>query len=479
MSDNFNKINQDRQIQQAQNDRPPVESKKTEQSPQQKERPDITNKQTPDKKEPAKTGADAGAPQKPEAKKVEATDAKANDAKANEKTVSETKDQLSKKDSSVVGNREPDRNKTPNDITNKDAQQPGNVKTLKEIPVVGRRPDQVADDIKSQTTVRAHDWAKFFGIKPNDLTDPGWVSKVEEKLIEKGVMKPAETEKSQKEDKYTGPVAKPLHEPHDRRHRDIKVPVDDPLQVERKEVWATPEEADAMQKDINNKEFLKRGFDALGAASGGGRGSASKDAMQRLSPRENKAGVKQEKPTIDPEIEKRVNKAFTQEKTPQSSGLYDTTQKLIRANAGERLAADALSSDGHVIISFKPRIEETNQPGIDIVTVKDGKLYLIDNKALSRKGNVNDVSALTTNFPKNLETVKQDLRTSLNNTNLSPAERKVLETALNAAEKSNYVKAVTNANIMMPDGKITSDVSKNLKGQGFEFINVFKPREKK
>jgi hypothetical protein len=180
-----------------------------------------------------------------------------------------------------------------------------------------------------------------------------------------------------------------------------------------------------------------------------------------------------ELPHIDIEIENAVEKAFAEHGIPDTSGLFQTTQRLIRGNVGERLAADALSKDGHLIISYKPSILGTNQGGIDIVTFKDGKLFLIDNKALSRTGNVSSVSALTTNFTKNLETVKSELRTALNVPGISEGERKVLQDALKAAESNNYVKVVTNANILTPDGKVVSGVTETLKNKNIEFIDVF------
>jgi hypothetical protein len=81
-------------------------------------------------------------------------------------------------------------------------------------------------------------------------------------------------------------------------------------------------------------------------------------------------------------------------------GLYDGPQRLARGNLGERLASDALAADGYDILAYKPDIIGTNQGGIDIVAMRGDDLYLVDNKALTRSGNVSSVSALTDNFAR-------------------------------------------------------------------------------
>jgi len=75
------------------------------------------------------------------------------------------------------------------------------------------------------------------------------------------------------------------NEPYDRRHRYIKTPVDDPLQYEMTEVYATPEEAEEMQKQIDMKEASDRAGAALAAAAGGGPGSASRAFVENAGSR--------------------------------------------------------------------------------------------------------------------------------------------------------------------------------------------------
>jgi Holliday junction resolvase-like predicted endonuclease len=156
-----------------------------------------------------------------------------------------------------------------------------------------------------------------------------------------------------------------------------------------------------------------------------------------------------------------------------SSNPAEIAQNLARGNLGERLAADALHADGHTILSYKPDIAGTNQGGIDIVTLKNNKVYFIDNKALTRAGNVSNVSALTTNFDKNMATVRTDFSRFAADTTRSAAERDLFQNAVRSIDSGSYIRAVTNANVA-PDTKILSGVSQQLKNQGIEFINVMR-----
>jgi hypothetical protein len=155
----------------------------------------------------------------------------------------------------------------------------------------------------------------------------------------------------------------------------------------------------------------------------------------------------------------------------QNEGIYDTAQRLVRGNIGEKLAADVLATRGHRILSFKPSILGTNQGGIDIVTIENGVVYLIDNKALTKAGNIGSVSALTTNFNQNLASVRRDLQTALAVPGISADEAATLQQAVTAIDNGNYVRAVTNANISR-DTQVLTGVTDNLAGQGIQFINV-------
>ena len=167
-----------------------------------------------------------------------------------------------------------------------------------------------------------------------------------------------------------------------------------------------------------------------------------------------------------------VDRAFA-ESLETTGETYQGTQRLARGNLGERLATDALVADGHTIIFFKPDIQGTNQGGIDIVTLRDGQVFFVDNKALTRSGNVSSVSALTTNLGQNVQAVRADLRTSLARSDLSQAERQVFQEALSAIDAGRVRCAVTNANLTRDD-RVLSGVTEGLEGQGIEFIDVFR-----
>ncbi len=176
---------------------------------------------------------------------------------------------------------------------------------------------------------------------------------------------------------------------------------------------------------------------------------------------------------VDTDIGTRVDDSFVEHPTSATSSQpYSTTPQLARGNLGERLAAEALARDGHQILSYKPSILGTNQGGIDIVTIRNGVVHLIDNKALSRGGNVSSVSALTTNFGRNLTTVQNEITAMLVDTTRSVSERQLLQQALDALNSGNFVRVVTNANITR-NTQILSGVTQQLSVQGIRFLDVF------
>jgi Holliday junction resolvase-like predicted endonuclease len=151
-------------------------------------------------------------------------------------------------------------------------------------------------------------------------------------------------------------------------------------------------------------------------------------------------------------------------------GLYETTQRLIRGNAGERFAAERLAADDHKILFFKPSILGTNQGGIDIVTIRNGVVNFIDNKALSSSRNVASVSSLTTNFTQNMAEVVAEFTRHAANPAFSQGEQKLFQEALDAIANGNYVRVVTNANIATTS--VAKGVTERLASQGIGFIDV-------
>jgi hypothetical protein len=175
---------------------------------------------------------------------------------------------------------------------------------------------------------------------------------------------------------------------------------------------------------------------------------------------------------VERDVDEAVERAFTEHVGAAPTQPYSTTQRLVRGNLGERRAAEALAADGHHILSYKPSILGTNQGGIDIVTMRNGVVHLIDNKALTRSGNVGSVSALTDNFAQNLAAVRAELTRTLANAG-SPGERQLLQQALNALNSNNFVRAVTNANVT-PDNRILRGVTQQLQRQDIQFIDLMR-----
>jgi hypothetical protein len=152
---------------------------------------------------------------------------------------------------------------------------------------------------------------------------------------------------------------------------------------------------------------------------------------------------------------------------------YATTPRLAGGLGGEKAAAEALARQGHQVIWYKPDILGTNQGGIDAVTLKDGVVYLLDNKSYNTERNVSGVSALTTNFERNLDDVKLNLSNVLNQKDLNLEQGQVIHEALGALDRGDYVKAVTNANIFSRSGEVPQDVTDRLEQEhGIQFINL-------
>jgi Holliday junction resolvase-like predicted endonuclease len=195
------------------------------------------------------------------------------------------------------------------------------------------------------------------------------------------------------------------------------------------------------------------------------------EALKAASKVDSKAAKSAEKSALEAS-EKADAKALDETfKGGKGEAAHETTNQLKRGNLGEKLATESLAADGHTILNYKPGIAGTNQGGIDMVTMKGDFVYFVDNKALTRGGNVSSVSALTTNFSKNKATALSELKAALSKAP-TESERRVLQHAVDAIEAGRFKKVVTNANLTK-DSAILSGVTKNLQSQGIEFINVF------
>jgi hypothetical protein len=158
-----------------------------------------------------------------------------------------------------------------------------------------------------------------------------------------------------------------------------------------------------------------------------------------------------------------------------SAPTKEVAPNLARGNFGEKQAADSLAAEGHRIISYKPDVSLTSQAGIDIVTLKDGVVYFLDNKALTRTGSISSVSSLTTSFDTNKAAVVKYLQEQLGSTAIGSEVHAVFAEALAAIQNGKFKRVVTNANFVDRAAHVLTGVTDNLKKQGIEFMNVMPP----
>ncbi len=156
------------------------------------------------------------------------------------------------------------------------------------------------------------------------------------------------------------------------------------------------------------------------------------------------------------------------------SNEYATTYRLKQGNFGERMATDALAQDGHDIMYAKPDIKGTNQGGIDIVTMKDGVLYAVDNKAFTTGKNVSSVSALDKNFEQNIAAIRSEFAGHAADPANSELARQKFTQAVEAIDKGNVQKMVTTA-AFAEDGKMSVGITSKLENKDFTFHDVTKP----
>jgi Holliday junction resolvase-like predicted endonuclease len=147
---------------------------------------------------------------------------------------------------------------------------------------------------------------------------------------------------------------------------------------------------------------------------------------------------------------------------PNDMGIYETTGRLARGLAGEKAATEFLASEGHQILQYKPDITGTNQGGFDMVTMHGDWVYLVDNKAYRREGNLYSASALTTNFNQNLKSTIVELQAIVHDVGRSEEERDTAQRALDLIDGRNYQRLVTNASLSNIDNPGLSGVSDQM-----------------
>jgi hypothetical protein len=167
---------------------------------------------------------------------------------------------------------------------------------------------------------------------------------------------------------------------------------------------------------------------------------------------------------------------FQEKTTYEPVQPYDN-YNLAHGNVGEKLAAESMAADGHDIIMYKPDVEGTSANGIDMVTMKDGTVYLVDNKAYTSTDNIGKVSSLTGDtFQKNLDDVKTNLQDLISDPTQPAETHEKAQEALDAINSGNYQLVVTNANVAK-DTQVPPDVTQSLKNQGIQFIDLFHPKK--
>lgn len=191
-------------------------------------------------------------------------------------------------------------------------------------------------------------------------------------------------------------------------------------------------------------------------------------------PRDKKPGG-QNPEQVDEATNTEVERAFQEWHNPSGEieTTFETTKNLAKGNLGERMAAESLATDGHTILLYKPDIRGTNQGGIDLLTLKDGKVYFFDNKAYSAPKNIGEVTALRRNFTKNRSTVLAQLELMRNQAHRSPEEIATISQAIDAINSGNFEKVVTNAALVDTD-VVPRDISGKLKREGILFIDLMR-----
>jgi hypothetical protein len=252
--------------------------------------------------------------------------------------------------------------------------------------------------------------------------------------------------------------------------------------AERTGATITPDEAQALDKPLRDtlgKELADRIDDdaklrlAVAARQDAVYKNGGGNVSRQLADELGALGVKKD--------EAAALAGTRNEKAAAVQYASEATSRLSRGNEGEKLAAEALAREKFLIASYKPDVRGTNQGGVDIVALqqdttalnKDEErrehVTLIDNKALTRDGNVTSVSALTTNLEQNIRAVAKEFAQLLRSPEANQEQRDIARRVLDAIAADHIRLAVTNANVAR-DGQFTSGTAGRAKG--LEFINL-------
>lgn len=173
------------------------------------------------------------------------------------------------------------------------------------------------------------------------------------------------------------------------------------------------------------------------------------------------------------EISERVDTAFehSMADSPSDAGEYETSYALKQGLFGERMLAESLNAEGYQVLTHKPDISGTNQPGFDLIAVKDGEVFVFDNKAYATGRNVGSASAITDNRDANLQTAAQELREIAADPELPPDIKETYNSAADSLETGDCRFVVAGA-AFAADGRSTPGITDSLAANQVEFYNV-------
>ncbi len=234
-------------------------------------------------------------------------------------------------------------------------------------------------------------------------------------------------------------------------------------------IASAPENPEVAERDAHDPDAVGYGLQALNIALTGLPVGKILRGIRVLLAREALGSLT----AAERVLLRQLDEAFT----PISQAISQAPGKPIasriaRGLFGEKMAADALAAEGHEILLYKPTVKGVTTAGFDLVTMKDGVVYFVDNKALTRPGNINSVTSLVENLAKNTTRAAGELASLLQGP-ISDEERLLVTQAIQAISDGKYVRMVTNANLA-PDSQLLTGVSQKLGSAGIQFKDVFK-----
>lgn len=153
------------------------------------------------------------------------------------------------------------------------------------------------------------------------------------------------------------------------------------------------------------------------------------------------------------------------------------SDRLGRGFYGEDIMARAVAARGEIILDYGSGIEDSNKGGPDLVTLAEDERGLVvrlyDNKALTTRKNISDVSALDQNLEANVAALQAEWKGIVDDPSRTDAERRLFAAALDAvndetAKRIDLVLANANGRVegvtdrIAAKGMILEDFAGNL-----------------